>query len=115
MSNAKITPGATPSRRLTMREFVKTKMDLLDNNHTNLTIKKLAVEKDLQHVNEQVTLHEGAVLYLKQIFKEWATYENDTLRLRGAEEHARIEKIKQEEADKEKAKKKRKGKRKRNG
>ena len=113
MTNAIITPGATPSRRLIMKEFIKNKMQLLDNNHTNLLIKKLALEKDLKHLEDQVTMHEGAVLYLKQIFKEWTVYENDTVKLRAVEEKARIDRIKQQEAEKEKLKRKRR--RKRNG
>lgn len=115
MSSAKITPGATPSRRLVMKEFVKQRMQLLDDNHTKLLIKKIAAEKDLEHIKDQLTMHEGAVLYLKQIFNEWTIYENDTIKLRAAEENARIEKIKEQEEQEKMRKEQKKLKRKRKG
>ncbi len=111
MSKVKVFPGATPSRRLNMAEFLKEKNRKLDDNHTTLIIKKLEVEKDMEHVNDQVTMHEGAVLFLNQIIKEWTVYENDTLRLREAEERGCIERIEQKQEEQEKLKKKRKKKR----
>ena len=108
MSKVKVLPGATPSRRLNMAEFLKERTRKLDDNHTNLIVKKLALEKDVENVNDQVTMHEGAVLFLNQIIKEWTVYENDTLRLREAEERGRIERIQAEELVKEQEKLKRK-------
>lgn len=108
MSKVKVLPGATPSRRLNMAEFLKERTRKLDDNHTNLIVKKLALEKDVENVNDQVTMHEGAVLFLNQIIKEWTVYDKDTLRLREAEERGRIERIQAEELVKEQEKLKRK-------
>ena len=93
---SKVIPGATPSRRLTMNEFVKEKMKKLDETHTNLVIKRLATEEELKGIKDQTTMHEGAVLFLNQMIKEWTVYSNDTLRLRAAEENGHIERIKAE-------------------
>ena len=89
MADVKMTAGATPSKRLVIKEFLKEKMQRLDDNHTTLIIDKLKMEKDLAHLQNQVTMHEGAVLFLKQILREWDTYEADTIKLRQAEEIAR--------------------------
>lgn len=96
MSDTKMTPGATPSKRLTMKEFLKEHMQKLDSNHTACLLKKIKTEKELERIKEQVTMHEGAVLFLKQLLSEWAVYENDTVKLRQAEERART----QQQADK---------------
>ena len=110
MSQLGIGNITTPSKRLTSMEFFKNKMRVLDDNHSKLIIKRLALEKDLAHVNDQVTLHEGAVLYLNQIIKEWTTYELDTAKLRKYEvtETARIQQEKKELKEKAKTRTKRK-------
>ena len=113
MSQAKITPGATPSRRLNIHEFIKERTKKLDDNHTNLIIKKIALEKDLEHVNDQTTMHEGAVLFLNQIIKEWTVYNTDTTRLRAAEDRARSIIVQKEQIQTKQDKLKRKRKRKR--
>ena len=117
MSQSKLTPGATPSRRLNMNEFIRERKKKLDDNHTNLIIKEIALKKDLENAREQITLHEGAVLFLNQIIKEWTVYESDTSRLRTSEENARLTIIKEKDAhiEKNKLARKKKIKRKRNG
>ncbi len=84
-----VTPGATPSARLVMKEFMREKLRRLDESHTNLFIKLKKMEKDLEDLRDRVTLHEGAVMYLNQMLSEWVVYEGDTARLRKAEEEAK--------------------------
>lgn len=100
MSQVHITPGATPSQRLGVIEFLKKKMQLMDNSHTNAVIEKLSLEKKLARITDQVVMYEGAVLYLKQIISEWTVYSNDTQRIWAAEDKARLERKIQKELKK---------------
>lgn len=89
MSGLHFEPGTTPVQRMTMGEFIRTKLHRLDENHTTLFLKKVQMEKDLANLNEQILMLEGAHQYLDQFLAEWDKYENDTKQLRIAEETAR--------------------------
>lgn len=57
--------------KISLEQFMRQKLAKADESHTILFLKKIQLEKDLENLNEQILMLEGAHQYVHQFLAEW--------------------------------------------